>query len=581
MVRMIPNLSEADLSALKSKAESRFYRACRDTLPADWLVLFSVPWIGTTVSGRRYDGEADFIVFAPGLGMLVVEVKGGGVEYLPVEGRWYSVDGNGTRHVIKDPFRQAVAEKHAVIDILRNDASWSRVHPRRFLAGQAVFLPDIDRLDGLVGPESPREILAGRNDLTNVRSWLESVMRYWGGRSTDWTPLTAAAVTAAEKVLSGKLEARPLLSVQLEAEERVRIQLTEQQSRILRGLGSRTRASVSGGAGTGKTLLALERSIALAKSGKKILLLCYNRLLADFFKVRCQGIPGLLPMSFHQLCEWRVQLARERSGRDVLAEARAAYPARRAHDLFDVQLPYALALSSEVVDDRFDAVIVDEGQDFKEEYWLSVELLLADEQKSYLYVFYDQNQRFYTNATSMPIKDIPFLLSFNCRNTSHIHRLAYGYFDGDPTDPPPGNEGVPVDALTAPSVSAQASALYAAIVRLLNQEGVVAGQIAVLVCGQPKEAYFEQLRGRPLPKGVSWSEEAPAVAKGLRVDTVRRFKGLEADIVFLWGIDAASIADERELLYVGMSRAKSRLTIVGTADRCEQLIGGNRQNPPQ
>ena len=66
-------------------------------------------------------------------------------------------------------------------------------------------------------------------------------------------------------------------------------------------------------------------------------------------------------------------------GCDVLEEAKSEYPARSAQDLFNVQLPYALALSSEVVEDPFDAVLVDEGQDFREEFWLGVELLLRDE----------------------------------------------------------------------------------------------------------------------------------------------------------------------------------------------------------
>ena len=96
-------------------------------------------------------------------------------------------------------------------------------------------------------------------------------------------------------------------------------------------------------------------------------------------------------------------------------------------------------------------ILVDEGQDFREEYWLGVELLLRDERESHLHIFFDQNQRFYTKAASLPVKDEPFVLSFNCRNTASIHRLAYGYFTGDPTDPPTYQrplEGVPAPAST-------------------------------------------------------------------------------------------------------------------------------------
>lgn len=573
MARMVPDLGEAELASLNSQAEAKFYRVCRDALPADWLVLFSVPWVGVTVSGRHYDGEADFIVLVPGHGFLVIEVKGGGVQYVPSEGRWYSIDGRRIRHLIKDPFRQAVAEKHAVIGILRNNAGWKAAHPGWVLAGHSVLLPDVDRLEGVVGPESPREILGGRSSLDDVQRWIESVMKFWAGRSKDWEALSRSSLLAAENALSGRLEARPLLSVQLGFEERIRVQLTEQQSRVLRAIGSRRRAAVCGGAGTGKTLLALERARGLAQTGQRTLLICYNRLLADYFKATCQGDGNLLPMTFHQLCEWRTKLAREKSGRDVLEEAKLTCPKQGSQDFFDVHLPYALALSGEVLDDRFDAILVDEGQDFREEYWIGIELLLRNEQESYLNVFYDQNQSLYTTASSMPVKDEAFVLSFNCRNTATIHRLAYGYFSGDPTDPPPGNPGVPVDMITAPSVAVQGKAVHAAVVKLLTQEGLLPTQIAVLVCGQPKESYFEQLRTKPLPRSVSWSIEAPAVAQGVRVDTVRRFKGLEADVVFLWGIDTASPDDRRELFYVGISRAKSRLTLVGQNDACIRLLG--------
>lgn len=568
---MMPSLGETVLAELRSRAEATFYRICRDRLPADWLVLFSVPWVGVTVSGRRYDGEADFIVLTPGQGILVVEVKGGGIEYVPTEGSWYSIDGTGNRHVIKDPFRQAVAEKHAVLDILRGNSAWRGSHPGRVLAGHAVLLPDVDRVEGAVGPESPREILGGRASLNDVQRWLESVMQFWAGHSRDCEPLSRLGLAAAEKALFGRLEARPLLSVQLEAEERVRIHLTEQQSRVLRALGSRRRAAVCGGAGTGKTLLALERARSLAQGGQRTILLCYNRLLADYFKVACQGVSNLFPMSFHQLCEWRVRLVRDKSGRDLLEEAKSTYPATGSQDLFDIHLPYALALSAEVLDDPFDAVVVDEGQDFKEEYWLGVELLLRDERESSLYVFFDQNQTLYTKASSLPVKDEPFVLTFNCRNTEFIHRLSYRYFSGDPTDPPPGNPGAPVDSITAPSIATQADAIHSAVVKLLTKEGVHAGQIAILVCGHSKGEYYGELRTKPLPKGVGWAVEAPAVGRGVRLDTVRRFKGLEADVVFLWGIDIAP-ADASDLLYVGTSRAKSRLIVVGPKEACKRLL---------
>lgn len=572
MPRMLPALTESDLLLVKSRAERQFYEACRDQLPTEWMVMFSTPWVGTTPTGRKHDGEADFILFVPGLGMLVVEVKGGGVTYDPGTGQWKSVDRNGLRHVIKDPFRQATSEKHQLIKILLNDARWRRAHPGRLLAGHAVFLADLERPEAAASPESPSAIIGGRAHLVRLESWVDSVLRFWEGTDSSWEPLTGGGMIAAEQVLHGRIDARPLLSAHLAAEEEVRVELTLQQSRILRGIGARRRAAICGGAGTGKTLLAMEKARQLAASGNETLLLCYNRLLGDYLKTACKDVDHLFPMTYHQLCSWRAVEARRVTGRDLLAEARRVSPSSGTPDEFDFILPHALALSCESTSLRYDAIVIDEGQDFKEEYWLGIEWLLRNQDASYLYVFYDQNQALYTRARSMPIGDTPFVLTFNCRNTRTIHESAYRFFRGEQTDAPPGNEGVPVAALTAQTISSQAVAIHAAIVGLISREGVTPGQIAVLVCGEPKQSFYESLKATSLPQRSQWIVEGAAADVGVRLETVRRFKGLEADVVFLWGIDSVSNRDEQELLYVGISRAKSRLTLVGTPAACNRLL---------
>src|SRR5207247_1833748 len=156
---------------------------------------------------------------------------------------------------------------------------------------------------------------------------------------------------------------------------------------------------------------------------------CYNRPLADHLRFAVGSSDLLRPMTFHQLCDWLVAEVRNATGRDLLAEARTAY---MNEDLYDVQLPYACALAAETLAVRFDAIIVDEGQDFQPEFWLPVELLLADQDKSTLLVFYDQNQAIYHPLGGCPVQDDPFVLCVNCRNTRFIHEAAYRYFLGDP-----------------------------------------------------------------------------------------------------------------------------------------------------
>jgi superfamily I DNA/RNA helicase len=312
----------------------------------------------------------------------------------------------------------------------------------------------------------------------------------------------------------------------------------------------------------------VERAKTLATSGAKTLLLCYNRGLADHLKVVTEGHPNLHAMSFHQLCDWRIRVARTEHGRDLLNEAIKTYPGR---DRFDVQLPLALALSTEVSDYRYDAIVVDEGQDFRDEFWFPLMCLLADENESTVYFFFDHNQAIYRPITKLPVEDDPFVLTTNCRNTTHIHHAAYHYYKGIPTEAPE-IAGEPIVSLCAPSIRAQATRLHACITDLIMKEQVRPTDIAILVAAAGKAACYAEIKEKRLPQGFRWSIEAHRVLDSVLVDTVARFKGLESAIVFLWGLQELQPDIDRESLYVGFSRAKSRLYLVGTEQICRALL---------
>jgi hypothetical protein len=566
MPRMRPELTEDELNILQSRAEARFYRACREQLRRELLILHSVALIRLTTKNTPEDGEADFVVFDENRGFLVIEVKGGGISHDPVSGTWSSISRANTRQEIKDPFRQGMGQKREILRQIINHHRWPT--GKRVVAGHAAFFPDIEDCRPLCLPHAPAEIIGSRRDLSSLPAWIDSVFNYWKGQERSWQPLGKEGVGIIEDLFCRPIDVRPLVSTRLQEEEVIRIRLTQQQARLLRALGTRKRAAICGGAGTGKTLLAVERAKSLATSGAKTLLLCYNRGLADHLKVVTEGHPNLHAMSFHQLCDWRIRVARTEHGRDLLNEAMQTYPGR---DRFDVQLPLALALSTEISDFRYDAIVVDEGQDFRDEFWFPLMCLLSDENESTVYVFFDHNQAIYQPSTKLPIDDDPFVLTTNCRNTTHIHDAAYHYYKGVPTEGPEIT-GEPVVSLCAPSVRAQATRLHACITHLIVKEEVRPSDIAILVATAAKAAYYAEIKDKPLPQGFRWSIEAHRVPDSVLVDTVSRFKGLESAIVFLWGLQELQPDMDRENLYVGFSRAKSRLYLVGTEQICRTLL---------
>ena len=140
----------------------------------------------------------------------------------------------------------------------------------------------------------------------------------------------------------------------------------------------------------------------------------------------------------------------------------------------------ALALAMDTTALTYDPVVVDEAQDFAEEYWLPIELLLARSEDNYLYVFFDYNQALYHQAAKPPVNDDPFLLNANCRNTSVIHEAAYRYYFGEITDAPT-IPGAPIERLVANGVEAQAKTIAGKVASLIDEERVDPADVAVLV----------------------------------------------------------------------------------------------------
>lgn len=570
MTTMIPELSEAQLNDLPSQAEAKVYRALRDKLPQDYVVFFQVGWILRREEEQAKDGETDFLVCHPDHGYLCIEVKGGGVGFDAASGEWFSVDRHQQKHAINNPIGQALRAKYSIRSKLNEHPRWRDLSLGNALRGHAVFFPDVGDANVLSRPDMPAALIGSAKNMHAPKAWIDAAFAYWGNDTGHFTPLGRKGVEVIREVFARSFVVAPLVSSRLAEQEARRLVLTKDQTRVLDFLRSHRRVAVSGGAGTGKTVLALEKARRLATEGFKTLLTCYSRQLADHLASLCAGTANLDVMSFHQLCHRQVEKANHASGRDLVAEAKVTYPGK---DLYEVQLPNALAYSLEVLPDRYDAIVCDEGQDFREEFWVPIELLLADYDRSPLYVFYDDNQNIYARAGTFPIRDEPFTLTTNCRNTAPIHAAAYKHYKGVPVAPPE-NEGDEVQFDEAPGRDAEAAKINTRIVDLIARQGVSPGDITVLIADALRKAdYYATLRRLPLPKPATWLEEGIRGTNTVLIDTIQRFKGLESPIVILWGLDAIDLARNEELLYVGMSRAKSLLVVVGTAATCATFKG--------
>jgi hypothetical protein len=568
MATIFPRLTRSQLDALPSSAEAKVYVALQEGLPDEYVVFFQLTWILKREADQARDGEADFVICHPSFGYLCLEVKGGGVGFDGDRGDWYSIDRKGVRHELKNPIQQALRAKYSIRTKLSENPDWSQSY-LDVNRGHAVFFPDVVDGTDLARPDMPPILIGDTRSLTQIRHWVDDSFKYWASEASSGRSRPGKrGVDIMVEAFAHSFEVRPLAASALAELEQKRLALTRDQMRVLDLLRSHRRAAVSGGAGTGKTLLAVEKARRLAAEGFRTLLTCYNRQLADHLAGVCADVANLEVLSFHQLCNRLVTQADKASGRNLLAEARLTYPGK---DLYSHQLPNALAYATEILDERYDAIVCDEGQDFREEFWVPIELLLEDFSKAPLYIFYDDNQNLYSRASSFPIRDEPYSLTTNCRNTHQIHQAAYRHYKGVPVDPP-SIRGEDVSYLESSGVAGQAESIQRRIVELISTQGVRPEEIVVLIADGPRKGdYYAALRRLTLPKTARWSEEGGRGSGQVLMETVHRFKGLEATVTFVWGLQGVEPNEIREVLYVAMTRAKSVLTFVADRGTCGRI----------
>jgi hypothetical protein len=566
MPTIIPALTDTELQEVKSQGERSVYEQCKKLSGQD-LILFSLPWVRTNYVGGARDGETDFILFNE-RGFIVIEVKGGGISVERETDSWISTDRNQDTHVIKNPFKQASDYKYDVLNYLNAQNGWRDAGPRVNM-GHAVIFPNLDDVTSFKHTSSPLEIIAGKEELSNLENWFSNLFDHWS--ENDDSTITPRRMEMLKKWFASKVTCLPLMRSQMADDEHKRIELTENQKNVLRGLASNPRVKITGGAGTGKTLLALHKAKILAEDGKKVLLLCYSNPLSEYMKDWVSREVGASEGSveactFHSFATSILEIPGCNRQR-YISDAREELGDNS--DRYEV-IALAAYYASENHQFDYNAIIVDEAQDFKADWWLTVEPHLQDDN---LYIFLDENQQIFGPGSDiLPDGLTPYQLTDNCRNTKSIHSLAYSFLGENEiiNDCKSHIDGSPVEFLEFDSLNIQADKIYHLIQRLINDEKLEPGMIAVLTPSRSFREYAKLLTDRPLPEGAEWQEKI-INPTGVLIDTMARFKGLESMYIICWLNDSINPThkEDARLLYTTCSRATSRLSICASPSTCE------------
>ena len=541
MARMIPELNDEQiLAAHGSPAEVRVYRSLRDQLSDSVTVLYSVPWIETSKYGSADDGETDFVVIDPSRGILALEVKGGTSEVRP-GGRWITRGANGKIEPIKSPFQQGVKSKNV---FRRQMRSIRGVDTRTIVFGHCVALPDSYASPGNLGLDAPDEILLVEGDLDSIESKINSVFEYWSDRKHRMlTPEIVGLITS--RLFPHQVIA-PSLGVEVKvAEERI-IELTKQQARYLGFLRDQPRVCIEGPAGTGKTVLALEKAKQLADDEVPTLLTCFNRQLAARLASATKDVPNLTVQTFHDTC---VKFAEE-AGLGLPADSRGFNT-----EFFDVKLPDLMLRAIDLLPNRrFGAVVIDEAQDLQPEWWELLELLLDDD-NAWLWAFRDPGQNLFGRAAELPVRLSVFRLEENVRNTRKIHSAAVRFTSGE-HGICIGPDGVDVRYEFAKNPRAIRSVIKRVLQQLIKHEGIKSEDIIILTATSVANSALNDVDQVGSFDLKAYGNDG----YGIDVESVWRFKGLERPAVIVTDLTENT---RDALRYVAMTRARSVLVMVG------------------
>ncbi len=358
-----------------------------------------------------------------------------------------------------------------------------------------------------------------------------------------------------------------------------------QQEQTARTLGEGHRV-IHGSAGSGKTMILIFRAQQLAAAARPeqpILVLCYNRALAQRIEslIRQRGVDErVVVRTFHSWCQ------------DMVRFYQLDVPQGLRGDAYFDALAQTVSRSVEtglVPGGQYTALLIDEAHDF-EDAWLQMAARMVTPASNSLLVLYDDAQSIYQkkrrkfNFVSVGIQaqGRTSILKLNYRNTAEVLALAMHcarslLADRAETEDAmltvlpssAGRRGPLPLLLDAPNGRAEAELIAGRIAKAVA-DGRALNEVAVLFRTKRQMDNVAAALGR-VGMAVQ-SMNAPGFREfdwtrpSVKLITLHSAKGLEFPLVVVAGLDTMPFTgkpmeDEVRLLYVGMTRATHELVL--------------------
>lgn len=498
-------------------SEAKVFNALKEQLDDRISVFFSISWIAN-VNGLKEQSECDFLIFDPMYGFLTCEVKGG--KGLKVENdEWYLIDNNEERKLKRSPMRQAEESSRYFYELYSKEFMFDF----KGVYGSISIFPNFVINDPILMDNRPDELVLDLSDMDNLAQCITKAFIFWKRKHS-----TIGFTQDQKKNFLSLIQKRIAISAAagalIEDKEKEIDTINRVQDNYVYLLKNYKQAFISGGAGTGKTWIALKFAKKELEEGKDILITCYNPGLIKFFSEHLKEYSKAKIATIPQLFE-------EDGIEDKELSSDKIYEYYESNTF-----------------KKYDTIIVDEAQDCDFYIAMVIRMHLKKDEDS-IYVFYDMTQNIHNLdfKEGFLINNKSFCLQENLRNTASIYSWAQK------------NTNLGMDVITNQIVGPtptqvkfndfynMKNELENKLIELIVKEYVDSKFITIL----SDDVLYNDLLKKKIAKWTLVNRN-PISPYEIQFHKVEDFKGLESNVIFyLHSQDSSDVID-----YVAYTRAK-------------------------
>ena len=475
-------------------------------------------------------GEIDFLICGkPGL--FVLEVKGGNVACQ--KGAWQYTNRYGVlNHSVEGPFKQVESALHGLMSKLKSHFSGDFLS--QMTIGYGVLFPDCEWTQN--GAEWDNRTWIDSRSFNNLEEWLRVLFEYWGGKQRSRKCLDDSCINKLNDYLRPEFEIVETLFGQAGNISEQVAKLTRDQMAFVDIIDANNRVLCSGGAGTGKTFLAMELAKRWTYQNKKVVMPCGSRWLKRYLESRFT-ITGLTVTLIDAL-----EIEAQRAGLD-----------------------------------QFDAMIVDEGQDIFHQSSLNqmAQFLKGGLKQGQWCIFHDINNQ--VDILNKPDPQaIDFLeslhpakipLNTNCRNTLNIINKVKDSLDADMGIIGAG-EGPKVREKTAFSKNNEVKILGEELSEIIDFGNIPYSSITIL-SPFPYQDSVASLLPPEFTRRINVLDEFSMrnfPPQKISFAQIFQFKGLENEVIIVVDLPPSDFSKGNySHHYIAMSRPRAVLSIIFAA----------------